>query len=186
MNEYNQYVTAVNKIFDYLSKMKAGWKSKDNDNYQEKIEEFRSAVISNAEKFKTGGAMVGQIPGQPGAVGMQQQPEVKLEIAPPPTTAPITPASSESEEPAEEEKEVDPEAPISSFTATESLPGNGTTTTSDGQLRFIAREPEPERVSAIEIPTVNLGKIDEKLDTPDDDDYEDDDDDNKEDKSNDR
>ena len=35
LSEYNQYVTAINKIFDYLSKMKAGWNSLDNNNYIE-------------------------------------------------------------------------------------------------------------------------------------------------------
>ena len=52
MNEYNQYVTAVNKIFDYLAKMKAGWKSMDNENYIESIEEYKQIVINEAEKFK--------------------------------------------------------------------------------------------------------------------------------------
>ena len=52
MNEYNQYVTAVNKIFDYLSKMKAGWKSLDNSNYIESIEEYKQIVINAAENFK--------------------------------------------------------------------------------------------------------------------------------------
>ena len=40
MNEYNQYVTTVNKIFDYLEKMKAGWDSLDNLNYIESVEEY--------------------------------------------------------------------------------------------------------------------------------------------------
>ena len=52
MSEYNEYVTAVNKIFDYLSKMKAGWNNQDNLNYIESIEEYREVVISNAEVFK--------------------------------------------------------------------------------------------------------------------------------------
>ena len=52
MSEYNQYVTAVNKIFDYLAKMKAGWKSMDNENYIENIEEYKPIVINEAEKFK--------------------------------------------------------------------------------------------------------------------------------------
>ena len=52
MSEYNQYVTAVNKIFDYLAKMKAGWKSMDNENYISSIEEYKQAVIKGAEKFK--------------------------------------------------------------------------------------------------------------------------------------
>ena len=52
MSDYNQYVTAVNKIFDYITKMKAGWNSQDNINYIESIEEYKSAVTDNAEKFK--------------------------------------------------------------------------------------------------------------------------------------
>ena len=51
MSEYNEYVTAVNKIFDYLSKMKAGWNSMDNKNYIDSIEEYKEAVINNANKF---------------------------------------------------------------------------------------------------------------------------------------
>ena len=53
MKEYNQYVTAVNKIFDYLSKMKAGWQSIDNINYIENIEEYKQAIIKNADIFKS-------------------------------------------------------------------------------------------------------------------------------------
>ena len=52
MNEYNQYVTAVNKIFDFLAKMKAGWKSIDNENYIGSIEEYKQTVINEADKFK--------------------------------------------------------------------------------------------------------------------------------------
>lgn len=51
MSEYNEYVTAVNKIFDYLSKMKAGWSSMDNKNYIESIEEYKQVVIREADKF---------------------------------------------------------------------------------------------------------------------------------------
>jgi predicted transcriptional regulator len=53
MSEYNQYVTAINKIFDYLNKMKVGWNSQDNLNYIESIEEYKQVVASNAEIFKT-------------------------------------------------------------------------------------------------------------------------------------
>ena len=52
MSEYNQYVTAVNKIFDYLSKMKAGWNSQDNLSYIEGIEEYKQEVIAGANIFK--------------------------------------------------------------------------------------------------------------------------------------
>lgn len=61
MTEYNQYVNAVNKIFDYLAKMKAGWNSLDNINYIESIEEYKQVVISSAEVFKT----APQKPGKP-------------------------------------------------------------------------------------------------------------------------
>ncbi len=53
MSDYNEYVTSINKIFDYLSKMKTGWSSLDNKNYIESIEEYKQVVIENAEKFKT-------------------------------------------------------------------------------------------------------------------------------------
>ena len=52
MSDYNAYVTSVNKIFDYLSKMKAGWSSLDNKNYIESIEEYKNVVVQNADKFK--------------------------------------------------------------------------------------------------------------------------------------
>lgn len=52
MSDYNAYVTSINKIFDYLSKMKVGWSSLDNKNYIESIEEYKQVVVQNAEKFK--------------------------------------------------------------------------------------------------------------------------------------
>ena len=52
MSDYNDYITAVNKIFDYLAKMKVGWNNQDNMNYIESIEEYKDKVINNAEKFK--------------------------------------------------------------------------------------------------------------------------------------
>ena len=52
MDDYNSYVTAVNKIFDYLEKMKAGWDNLDNKNYISSIEEYKNAVISKAAEMK--------------------------------------------------------------------------------------------------------------------------------------
>ena len=52
MSEYKEYVTAVNKIFDYLAKMKAGWNNIDNINYIESIEEYKSVVINSVNLFK--------------------------------------------------------------------------------------------------------------------------------------
>lgn len=53
MSEYNEYVTAINKIFDYLAKMQAGWNSQDNYNYIESINEYRQVVANYAQTFKT-------------------------------------------------------------------------------------------------------------------------------------
>ena len=52
MSDYNQYVTAVNKIFDYLSKMKVGWNSIDNNNYIASIEEYKNVVSKSVDVFK--------------------------------------------------------------------------------------------------------------------------------------
>ncbi len=52
MDDYNRYVTAVNKIFDYLEKMKAGWNSNDNKNYIDTIDDFKPVVTSRADEFK--------------------------------------------------------------------------------------------------------------------------------------
>ena len=51
MSEYNQYVTAVNKIFDHLSKMKANWTNSDNLSYIESIEEYKEVVINSVNLF---------------------------------------------------------------------------------------------------------------------------------------
>ena len=52
MSEYNEYVTAVNKIFDYIAKMKAGWNSQDNISYIESIEEYKQVVANSVKLFK--------------------------------------------------------------------------------------------------------------------------------------
>ncbi len=57
MTDYNQYVTAINKIFDDLAKMKAGWNNQDNYAYIEDIEEYKQTVINAANKFKTATAV---------------------------------------------------------------------------------------------------------------------------------
>lgn len=53
MSDYNKFVTAINKVFDYLNKMKVGWNDQDNLNYIESIEEYKSVVVANANIFKT-------------------------------------------------------------------------------------------------------------------------------------
>ena len=52
MANYNEYVTSINKIFDYLAKMKTGMNSLDNKNYIESIEEYKQTVIRVAEQLK--------------------------------------------------------------------------------------------------------------------------------------
>lgn len=52
MNDYNDYVSAVNKIFDYLNKMRTGWNSQDNISHIENIEEYKRVVVANVETFK--------------------------------------------------------------------------------------------------------------------------------------
>lgn len=54
MSDYNTFVTSINKIFDYLSKMKIGWNSLDNNNYIESIEEYKQAISNCAEEIKQG------------------------------------------------------------------------------------------------------------------------------------
>ena len=52
MDDYNRYVTAVNKIFDYTEKMKAGWNNMDNRNYIDSIDEYKSVVTAKADAIK--------------------------------------------------------------------------------------------------------------------------------------
>ena len=42
---YNQYVNAINKIFECINKMKMAWSSTDNLANIDKIEEYRNVVI---------------------------------------------------------------------------------------------------------------------------------------------
>ena len=52
MNNYNSYVDAINKIFEYLELMKKELDDQNNLNYIESIEEYKDAIISNAELLK--------------------------------------------------------------------------------------------------------------------------------------
>lgn len=58
MDDYNAYVTAVNKIYDYIAKLKAGWSSTDHFAYIDKVEELQSAVIGCANEYKKPAAAV--------------------------------------------------------------------------------------------------------------------------------
>ena len=58
MQDYKDYVTSINKIFDYVSKIKAGWNNQDNLANIEKIDEYRSLVANCADEFKKPAAEV--------------------------------------------------------------------------------------------------------------------------------
>ena len=53
MSHYNQFVMAVNKIFEITAKIKAGWKDNDNLNIADSIEESKATVIEAAKLFNT-------------------------------------------------------------------------------------------------------------------------------------
>ena len=53
MSDYNDYITAVNKIFDYLAKMKAGWNNQDNMNYIERKTRIVVAVFCSGIQQNT-------------------------------------------------------------------------------------------------------------------------------------
>lgn len=48
---YNQYVNAINKIFECINKMKMAWNSTDNVANIEKIEEYRNMVIEKSNQL---------------------------------------------------------------------------------------------------------------------------------------
>ena len=53
MSEYNQYVDAVNKIFEHISNLKLAIMDQDNLSAIENIESFKQIVIDNATMFST-------------------------------------------------------------------------------------------------------------------------------------
>ena len=53
MSDYNQFVMAVNKIFEITAKLKAGWKDQDNINIADSIEESKTAVVDASKQFNT-------------------------------------------------------------------------------------------------------------------------------------
>lgn len=53
MSEYNQYVDAVNKIFEHISNLKLAIMDQDNLSAIENIESFKQIVIDNAAMFST-------------------------------------------------------------------------------------------------------------------------------------
>lgn len=53
MSDYNQFVLAVNKIFEITAKMKQGWKDQDNINIADSIEESKTTIVEAAKLFNT-------------------------------------------------------------------------------------------------------------------------------------
>lgn len=51
MSEYNQYVDAVNKIFEYIENLKLAIIDPDNLAAIENIESYKQIVIANAKLF---------------------------------------------------------------------------------------------------------------------------------------
>ena len=51
MSEYDQYVTAVNKIFENITKLKTAIKNTDNLGMIENIEQYKQVLISSANLF---------------------------------------------------------------------------------------------------------------------------------------
>ena len=52
MSEYNSYVSAINKIFEDLDKMKSNWNNQDNHNYIHSIEEYKQLVSNVSDLIK--------------------------------------------------------------------------------------------------------------------------------------
>lgn len=52
MSEYNRYVSAINKIFEDLDKMKNNWNNQDNHNYIDSIEEYKQLVSNVSDLIK--------------------------------------------------------------------------------------------------------------------------------------
>ncbi|MDD5888104.1 MAG: hypothetical protein PUC82_01275 [bacterium] len=51
MSEYNQYVDAVNKIFEHIANLKLAIMDQDNLSAIENIESYKQIVIDNANNF---------------------------------------------------------------------------------------------------------------------------------------
>lgn len=53
MSDYNQFVMAVNKVFEITAKLKAGWKDPDNTNIADSVEESKTTIVEAAKLFNT-------------------------------------------------------------------------------------------------------------------------------------
>lgn len=84
MNDYKDYVTAINKIFDYVSKMKAGWNNVDNYANIEKIDEYKSLVANCADDFKKPAKIVEEIEEEQETPVSETNPREELSFPEPP------------------------------------------------------------------------------------------------------
>ena len=50
--DYNQYATAINKIFECINQMKIAWPSPENISNIEKIEEYRQVIIEKSKQLE--------------------------------------------------------------------------------------------------------------------------------------
>ena len=49
MNEYDNYITSVNKIYEYLEIMKQKWNNQDNINHIEEIENYKQKLVETSK-----------------------------------------------------------------------------------------------------------------------------------------
>ena len=78
MSDYNQFVMAVNKIFEITAKIKAGWKDTDNINIADSIEESKSTVIEAAKLFNTQSPAATPAPTSPPAADLTLEDEEEI------------------------------------------------------------------------------------------------------------
>ena len=57
MTQYEQYVTAVNKVFECINHMKKAWSDQDNINFIENIEVHKQQLIDKATIFSSGSSV---------------------------------------------------------------------------------------------------------------------------------
>lgn len=97
MSDYNQFVIAVNKIFEITAKMKQGWKDNDNINLADSIEESKTTVVEAAKLFNTQATAPTPTSAQPAAPTETAPVETTPVEAPPveTTTEEVTTASEE-------------------------------------------------------------------------------------------
>ena len=76
MSDYNQFVLAVNKIFEITAKLKQGWKDQDNINIADSVEESKTTVVEAAKLFNTQASPTPAPTEQPVAQTTEVKPEV--------------------------------------------------------------------------------------------------------------